>query len=63
MGLIPKRYLSFHSVGFVHPHTKHLIFSVISLSNVEGFKFLIDVHEVHFKSSLFEVFDDFMRLK
>ena len=30
MGLNPKRYVSFHSVGFVHPYAKYVILSVIS---------------------------------
>ncbi len=50
MGLIPKRYVSFHSVGFVHPHANHVIVNVILFSKVEGFKFLIGVLEVHSKS-------------
>ena len=27
-GLIPMRFVSFHSIGFVHPHAKHVIFNV-----------------------------------
>ncbi|KAG5571188.1 hypothetical protein H5410_060954 [Solanum commersonii] len=30
MGLIPKGYVNFHSVGLVHPHANHVIFSEIS---------------------------------
>ena len=52
MGLVPMRFVSFHSVGFVHPHAKHVIFSIISLPKVEVFKFLIGVLEVHIKFCL-----------
>jgi len=42
MGIIPKRYVTIHSVGLVHPHAKYVILSEISFLKIDEFKFLID---------------------
>uniref|UniRef100_M1DQN1 Uncharacterized protein n=1 Tax=Solanum tuberosum TaxID=4113 RepID=M1DQN1_SOLTU len=35
-GLIPKRYLSSHSVEFVHPHANHVIFIEVSFLRLKN---------------------------
>ncbi|KAG5585335.1 hypothetical protein H5410_045769 [Solanum commersonii] len=50
MGLIPKRYVSFHNIGFVLPHSNHVILFANFILEVEGLEFLISVLEVHSRS-------------
>ena len=47
-GLIPKRYVSSHSVGFVHPHVNHVNFQCNFVLEVEGLEFLMSFLEISF---------------